>query len=153
MCRIKKKLTFEKPRLGDYSIVWPSNWCNFEMYALLSFANDTFGSLGSPFSKSACFVKFWYAKWNWSQFSHNVFILGLFRIANLYWMPRVTVFTSGSEIDTSKYLVHSLTIPTSFTQFGSIYLQIYTFYPKQLFETGFWTSHKPWLERSVSQNL
>jgi len=47
-------------------------------------------------------------------------IFGLFRRANLYGLPRVTVFVSGSEIDTSEYSVYALTIPSSFTQFGFI---------------------------------
>ena len=55
------------------------------------------GILGSSLSKYLGFVKFLYAKGKGWQFSDNVLIFGLYIIANLYRMPRVTVLASDSE--------------------------------------------------------
>lgn len=52
-------------------------------------------------------------------------------------MPRVTILTLDSQTSNLETLVLSLTYPTSFTQFGAIYIYIYTFYLKHMFETGF----------------
>ena len=101
------------------------NWLKFHLMQLWyfkpsEFENTTYVSLGFPLFKSAGFIKFWYSKWKWRKGSHNVLILGLFRIVNLYGIPRIIVFTSGSETGIIKTSVHSLTIPTSFTQFGAL---------------------------------
>ena len=101
------------------------NWLKFHLMKLWCFRpsrskNDICVSLGFPLFKSADFIEFWYSKWKWLQFSHNVLILGLFRRAKLYGLPHVTVFISGFEIDTREFSVCSLTCPTIFTQFGSV---------------------------------
>ena len=54
------------------------------------------------------------------QLSHNVLIFGLFQRANLYYVPRVTVFSSDPKNCTRYTKAHLLSNPIGGTQFGAL---------------------------------
>ena len=115
-----------------------------------------FQSCSSPLcrlSNSTVLTQFGFFKWDLYPISHNALIMNCFSRAQLYDLPRVTIYSFGSKICRDKCTCCA--ISTNFYEIPIRYSEreLWRFYQGHFFEMNFRSLQKPLLPQIISPKM